>query len=128
MAAFLEGPSVVPEAPLDAGPPPLSDVTSFSRWVTAVFTEEHEEAVLDKLSAMEADDDMAKMRLLLSEESAVRRAHAGEPLLKSYSPPEAGAGSRDVMVLGFCGENDKIGGLPKSGGLSPEAFLKLCKK
>lgn len=118
-----------PEAPLDAGPPPLSDVMSFSRWVTVVFGEERESEVLDKLSAMPADDDMAKMRLLLSEEASVRRGQAGEPILRSYEPPEEGAGARDVMVIAFGGENDKLGGLPgQPGGLKPEAFMKLCKK
>ena len=57
----LDGPEVDPEAPLDAGPPPLFDVMSFSQWVTRVFTEEHENAILDKLSGMPADDDNAKM-------------------------------------------------------------------
>ncbi len=32
------------------------------------------------------------------------------------------------MVIGFAGENDKLGGLPQSGGVKPENFLKLCKK
>lgn len=97
------------EAPLSAGPPPLFDVTSFSRWVTDVFTEEHDDEVLDKLAAMDASDDMAKMRLLLNEEVAARRARlVGEPLLKSYTPPEEGAGSRDVMILAFAGENDHL--------------------
>ena len=130
MAAFLEGDGVPdPEAPLDAGPPPLSDVMSFSRWVTMVFGEERESEVLDKLSSMPADDDMAKMRLLLSEEASHRRATAGEAILRSYELPEEGAGARDVMVIAFGGENDKLGGLPgMPGGLKPEAFMKLCKK
>ena len=101
--------SEIVEAPLSAGPPPLFDVTSFSKWVTDVFTEEHYDEVLDKLAAMDASDDMAKMRLLLNEEVAARRARlVGEPLLKSYTPPEEGAGSRDVMILAFAGENDHM--------------------
>ena len=129
MAAFLEGDGVPdPVAPIDAGPPPLSDVMSFSQWVTRVFGEEHETAVLDKLSAMDAEDDMGKMRLLLGEEANVRRSRAGEPVLRSYDAPEEGAGSRDVMVIGFGGENDKLGGTCETGGLKPEGFMKLCKK
>ena len=101
--------ATVVEAPLSAGPPPLFDVTSFSKWVTDVFTEEHDDEVLDKLAAMDASDDMAKMRLLLNEEAAARRARLnGDPILKSYTPPEEGAGSRDVMVLAFAGENDHL--------------------
>lgn len=105
---MAEEPEIV-EAPLSAGPPPLFDVTSFSKWVTDVFTEEHDDEVLDKLAAMDASDDMAKMRLLLNEEVAARRSRlVGEPLLKSYTPPEEGAGSRDVMILAFAGENDHL--------------------
>ena len=97
------------EAPLSAGPPPLFDVTSFSKWVTDVFTEEYDDEVLDKLAAMDASDDMAKMRLLLNEEVAARRNRLdGDPILKSYTPPEEGAGSRDVMVIAFAGENDHL--------------------
>ena len=96
-------------APLSAGPPPLFDVTSFSKWITDVFTEEHDDEVLDKLAAMDASDDMAKMRLLLSEEVAARRARmSGEAITKSYLSPEEGAGSRDCMVIAFAGENDTL--------------------
>ena len=96
-------------APLSAGPPPLFDVTSFSKWVTDVFTEEHDDEVLDKLAAMDASDDMAKMRLLLNEEVAARRARlGGDAIHKSYTPPEEGAGSRDVMMIAFAGENDTL--------------------
>ena len=73
---WLDGPEKDPEAPLDAGPPPLFDVMSFSQWVTRVFTEEHENAILDKLSGMPADDDNAKMRLLLNEGCEQNRASA----------------------------------------------------
>ena len=105
----MDGEPEIVEAPLSAGPPPLFDVTSFSKWVTDVFTEEHDDEVLDKLAAMDASDDMAKMRLLLNEEVTARRARlTGEPLLKSYTPPEEGAGSRDVMIIAFCGENDHL--------------------
>ena len=101
--------SEIVEAPLSAGPPPLFDVTSFSKWVTDVFTEEHDDEVLDKLAAMDASDDMAKMRLLLNEEVNARRSRlTGEPILKSYTPPEEGAGSRDVMIIAFAGENDHL--------------------
>ena len=94
-------------APLSAGPPPLFDITSFSRWVTEVFTEDHDDEVLDKLASMDASDDMAKMRLLLAEEVAIRRSRlTGEPILKSYLPPEEGAGSKDTMIIAFGGEND----------------------
>ena len=102
-----DGPVV--EAPLSAGPPPLFDVTSFSKWVTDVFTEEHDDEVLDKLAAMDASDDMAKMRLLLNEEATARRTRlTGDPILKSYQTPEEGAGSRDVMIICFAGENDHL--------------------
>ena len=73
------------------------------------FTEEHDDEVLDKLAAMDASDDMAKMRLLLSEEVAARRSRlVGDALTKSYTPPEEGAGSRDVMIIAFAGENDTL--------------------
>ena len=108
MSAREVEPEIV-EAPLSAGPPPLFDVTSFSKWVTDVFTEEYDDEVLDKLAAMDASDDMAKMRLLLNEEVAARRNRLdGDPILKSYTPPEEGAGSRDVMVIAFAGENDHL--------------------
>lgn len=104
----MDEPEIV-EAPLSAGPPPLFDVTSFSKWVTDVFTEEHDDEVLDKLASMDASDDMAKMRLLLNEEVSARRARLdGDPIMKSYQPPEEGAGSRDVMVVAFAGENDML--------------------
>ena len=97
----------IPVAPLSAGPPPLFDVTSFSKWVTDVFTEEHDDEVLDKLAAMDASDDMAKMRLLLNEEVVARRSRlTGDAITKSYAPPEEGAGSKDVMIIAFAGEND----------------------
>ena len=57
---------------------------------------------------MDASDDMAKMRLLLAEEATARRARGGEPITKSYTPPEEGAGSRDVMMIAFAGENDTL--------------------
>lgn len=120
-------PPPLPNAPLSAGPPPLFDVASFSDWITEVF-EDAEDAVLNKLSSVPGDDDMKKMKLLLNEEAAVRRARAGDAITKSYVPPEQGAGSSDTMLIAFAGENDKIGGLPDSGGQKPDTFLKLCKK
>ena len=62
----------LPEAPLDAGPPPLFDVPSFSSWVTEVFTEEHDDEVLDKVSAIPADDDMAKINMRTVVDSSVK--------------------------------------------------------
>ena len=85
------------DGPALGGTATLFDVTSFSKWVTDVFTEEHDDEVLDKLAAMDASDDMAKMRLLLNEEVAARRARlGGDAIHKSYTPPEEGAGSRDA--------------------------------
>lgn len=98
----------LPEAPFSAGPPPLFDEGGFSEWVKEVFTEEHEGEILGKLSAVPADDDMSRMRLLLNEEAALRRSRVGESLIKSYETPEQGAGSRDTMVIAFAGENDKL--------------------
>ena len=72
------------EAPLSAGPPPLFDVTAFSQWVTDVFTEDHDDEILDKLASMDASDDMAKMRLLLGEEAEMRRSRMeGEAITKT---------------------------------------------
>ena len=97
------------EAPLSAGPPPLFDVTSFSKWVTDVFTEDHDDEVLDKLAAMDASDDMAKMRLLLREEVSARRSRlTGDAITKSYLAAEPGQGSNDVMIIAFAGENDTL--------------------
>ena len=107
MDPMIEPPPI--EAPLAAGPPPLFDVSRFSDWVTEVFTAEHDDEVLDKLAAMDASDDMAKMRLLLNEEVATRRATAKAPAVAtSYTPPEPGAGYKDVMVIAFAGENDML--------------------
>ena len=52
----------------------------------------------------------------------------GDPVLKSYETPAEGDGAEETMVIGFAGENDKLGGLPQKGGVKPENFLKLCKK
>ena len=108
-----DGTSVLPEAPLSAGPPPLFDVTAFSQWVTDVFTDEHDDEILDKLASMDASDDMAKMRLLLNEEANIRRSRLdGEAITKSYSTEEEGAASRDVLMICFAGENDMLVSAP----------------
>ena len=72
------------------------------------WQEEHDDAVLDKLAAMDASDDMAKMRILLAEEVAARRGRLPEPIVKSYLSPEEGAGSKDTMIIAFAGENDTL--------------------
>jgi hypothetical protein len=105
-SAFDDEELPLPEAPFGAGPPPLFDVTSFSKWVTDVFGDGADEKLLDKLAAMDASDDMAKMRLLLKEEVSVRRARFTETVAKSYEAPEQGAGSKDVMMIAFAGENN----------------------
>ena len=104
--SFIE--SLPPEAPLSASPPPLFDAGSFSNWMTEVFTDEHVETVLDKLSSVPGDDDMAKMRLLLNEEAAYRRSTVGDPVVKSYSSPKQGDGMGEAMVIAFGGENNRL--------------------
>ena len=119
----------IPEAPLSAGPPPLFDVTAFSQWVTDVFTEEYDDEILDKLASMDAGDDMAKMKLLLSEECAARRSRLdGVAVSKSYSAEDEGSASKDVLMICFGGENDCFGGNGATEGVTHTAFLKLCKK
>jgi hypothetical protein len=119
----------IPEAPLSAGPPPLFDVTAFSQWVTDVFTEEYDDEILDKLASMDAGDDMAKMKLLLSEECAARRSRLdGAAVSKSYSAEDEGSASKDVLMICFGGENDCFGGNGATEGVTHTAFLKLCKK
>ena len=100
---------VLPEAPLSAGPPPLFDVTAFSQWVTDVFTDEHDDEILDKLASMDASDDMAKMRLLLNEEATIRRSRLdGDAITKAYGTAEDGAASKDVLMICFASENDML--------------------
>ena len=102
----------LPEAPLSAGPPPLFDVANFENWMSEVF-EDGSDAVLSKLDRVPSDDDMSKMRLLLKEEAAARRARmSGDAISKSYAPPDEGDGSGESMLIAFGGENDKLVRLP----------------
>ena len=108
-ASSGSGMPVLPEAPLSAGPPPLFDVTAFSQWVTDVFTDEHDDEILDKLASMDASDDMAKMRLLLNEEATIRRSRLdGDAITKAYGTAEDGAASKDVLMICFASENDML--------------------
>jgi hypothetical protein len=70
----------------------------------------------------------SRQRLLLNAEASFLREKMGDPVLKSYETPAEGDGAEETMVVGFAGENDKLGGLPQKGGVKPENFLKLCKK
>ena len=90
---------------------------------------------------MPADDDMSKMRLLLNEEPVVRRKLGGEAILKSYVPPEEGAGGSVMLTLnarktqtgsagilssGFV--SSLTGGSKKEGRATCSAMLSLCNQ
>ena len=47
--------------------------------------------------------------VVLDEEVHVKRARASSaPIVRSYNPPEEGAGYRDAMIIAFAGENNML--------------------